>query len=60
MEGEVITMSDLFVFRQEGIQDGRIVGRLTPTGVRPRLLAELEHHNLHVPVTTFGFVPVAR
>src|SRR4051794_15583005 len=48
MEGEVITMSDLFVFRQEGIQDGRIVGRLTPTGVRPRLLAELEHHNLHV------------
>jgi pilus assembly protein CpaF len=55
MEGDVITMSDLFVFRQEGVQNGRIVGRLVPTGVRPRLLEELERQDLRVGATVFGF-----
>lgn len=57
MEGDVITMSDIFVFRQEGIEGGKIVGRLVPTGIRPRLLADLEHQGIQVPVTTFGFTP---
>jgi pilus assembly protein CpaF len=55
MEGDVITMSDLFVFRQEGVQNGRIVGRLVPTGVRPRLLEELERQDLSISPSVFGF-----
>ncbi len=36
MEGQVITLQDIFRFEQEGIDEhGRIVGRLQPTGLRP-------------------------
>ena len=55
METDVITMSDIFVFRQEGVQNGRVVGKLAPTGIRTRLLEKLEQENLHVPTTMFGF-----
>lgn len=55
MEGDVITMSDIFVFRQDGVQDGRVVGRLHPTGIRPRLLAQLARQDITVPSSTFGF-----
>jgi len=58
MEGEVVTMSDIFVFRQEGTQNGRVMGRLVPTGVRPRLLEALERQNLVVSPTAFGFPAV--
>src|SRR5512133_1809915 len=32
MEGDVITTTDLFVFEQMGVENGKIVGRLRPTG----------------------------
>ncbi len=60
MEGDVITMSDIFVFRQDGVQNGRVVGQLAPTGIRPRLLAQLARQDITVPTTTFGFAPAAR
>ena len=60
MEGDVVTMSDLFVFRQEGVQNGRVVGRLVPTGIRPRLLEQLSRFNITVPATVFGFAPANR
>lgn len=55
MEGDVITMSDVFTWRQEGVQNGRILGHLAPTGIRPRLLEGLKRYDLSVPTTTFGF-----
>ena len=60
MEGDVVTMSDIFVFRQERLDGNRIVGRLTPTGIRPRLLDQLKRYDIELPVTTFGFVAVGR
>ena len=37
MEGNVITMEDLFVFKKRGIDpDGRVVGRFAATGIRPK------------------------
>ena len=42
MEGEVITMQDIFVFRRTGVaDDGRILGNFVPTGLRPRCAEEL-------------------
>ena len=42
MEGEVITMQDIFVFRRTGVaDDGRILGNFVPTGLRPRWAEEL-------------------
>jgi pilus assembly protein CpaF len=60
MEGETVTMSDLFVFRQEGMNGGRVLGKLVPTGIRPRVLEQLQRYNIQVPPTTFGFAPVGR
>jgi pilus assembly protein CpaF len=42
MEGEVITLTDLFVFEQTGIEDGRVVGRLRPAGLRPLVIAKVD------------------
>ncbi|HSH81303.1 MAG TPA: CpaF family protein [Herpetosiphonaceae bacterium] len=60
METDVITMSDIFVFRQNGMEGNRIVGELASTGIRPRLLETLKDQNLDVSTATFGFVGSAR
>ena len=41
MEGEVITMTDIFVFEQTGMENGKIVGRLRPTGLRPKFMDKI-------------------
>jgi pilus assembly protein CpaF len=42
MEGEVITMQEIFVFRREGKDaEGRIMGQFTPTGIRPQCADKL-------------------
>jgi pilus assembly protein CpaF len=43
MEGEIITMQDLFLFQRTGVgPDGRIRGHFTATGIRPRFVEKLE------------------
>jgi pilus assembly protein CpaF len=54
MEGDVIVMSDIFVFEQQGIEDGRVIGRLKPTGLRPKFIEKIEASNIHLPPTIFG------
>ncbi|MFZ5879936.1 MAG: ATPase, T2SS/T4P/T4SS family, partial [Chloroflexota bacterium] len=54
MEGDVITLTDLFVFEQTGIEDGRIVGRLRPTGLRPKFMDKIEGAGIHLPPAIFG------
>jgi len=41
MQGDVVTMSNLFVFRHAGMLDGRVAEQLVPTGVRPTFLGQL-------------------
>jgi pilus assembly protein CpaF len=55
MEGDVITMSDIFVFQQQGIREGKVVGRIVPTGIRPRFLEKLQQNNINLPPAVFGF-----
>ena len=54
MEGDVITMTDLFVFEQTGVENGQIVGRLRPTGLRPKFMDRIEASGIHLPATIFG------
>lgn len=54
MEGDVITMQDIFLFEQKGMEGGKIVGRLKPTGVRPKFMDQLEASNLYLSPTVFG------
>jgi len=54
MEGDVITMTDLFVFDQTGIEDGKVIGRLRPTGLRPKFMDQIEASGIHLPPSIFG------
>ena len=55
MEGDVIVMQDVFVFEQTGIVEGKIQGRLKPTGIRPKFVEKFEVQGIHLPPGLFGF-----
>lgn len=59
MEGEVIVLQDIFVFEQTGFEDGKVLGRIRPTGVRPKFIEKLEVANIYLPPQIFG-VPLPR
>jgi pilus assembly protein CpaF len=47
MEGDVVTMQDIFRYRQTGVSaDGQTLGRFEATGIRPRFLDHVETHGL--------------
>ncbi len=54
MEGDVITMTDIFVFEQTGLEDGKVIGRLRPTGLRPRFIDKIEAAGINLPASIFG------
>ncbi len=54
MEGEIITMSDIFEFEQTGIEGGKIIGRIRPTGLRPKFIERIESAGIHLPPSVFG------
>jgi pilus assembly protein CpaF len=50
MEGEVITMQEIFVFESEGAgPDGKIIGHFKPTGIRPKILDRMFTMGLPLP-----------
>jgi pilus assembly protein CpaF len=55
MEGDTIVMQDVFVFEQTGVIDGKIQGRLKPTGIRPKFVELFESQGIHLPNNIFGF-----
>jgi len=54
MEGDVITMTDIFVFEQTGLENGKVIGRLRPTGLRPKFMDKIEMSGIHLPAAIFG------
>jgi pilus assembly protein CpaF len=55
MEGDVVVLSDIFVFEQQGIDEkGKIIGQLKPTGLRPRFVDRFEENNIYLPPNIFG------
>ena len=55
MEGDVITLQDIFLFDYGmGIDEhGRYLGQLKPTGIRPMFLEKLVDQGVHVPISMF-------
>ena len=48
MEGDVITMQDIFVFEQTGVKtNGKVVGRFSATGIRPKCWEKLAASGFH-------------
>ncbi len=54
MEGDVITMQDIFRFEQTAIEDGKVLGELIPTGLRPKYMDKIEAHGIHLPPSIFS------
>lgn len=54
MEGDVITMQDIYVFEQTGVDEqGRVIGRFKATGIRPKFLERFEAMGIPVPPGMF-------
>jgi pilus assembly protein CpaF len=54
MEGDIITMSEIFTFEQTGIEEGRVIGRLRPTGIRPKFIGDIQAAGIMLPPAIFG------
>jgi pilus assembly protein CpaF len=55
MEGDVVTMQDIFVFEQKGVDEkGKILGRLKPTGIRPKFYDKFELSGVQLPSDLFA------
>ena len=55
MEGNVITLQDIFVFKRTGIdENGKIVGQHVSTGIRPKFSEQLELAGIEVPHSLFS------
>jgi len=53
MEGETIVLQDVFRFEEEGEEDGRVIGRMRPMGVRPRFEPRLKARGFKLPPSMF-------
>ncbi len=61
MEGDVITMQEIFMFEKLGVtQDGRVIGRFRATGVRPKCCERLKASGIHLPPDMFEGVTEVR
>ncbi|NNF11756.1 MAG: CpaF family protein [Gemmatimonadetes bacterium] len=55
MEGDVITMQDIFTFEQTGVEEnGTVIGRLRPTGIRPKCMERLQAHGFEMGSDAFS------
>jgi pilus assembly protein CpaF len=54
MEGDVITMQEIFLFEKLGVsQEGKVIGRFRATGVRPKVGERLRAAGIHLPADMF-------
>ncbi len=54
MEGELVTMQDVFVFEKTGLTEaGRVTGRFRATGIRPKFYDRLRASGITIPASVF-------
>jgi pilus assembly protein CpaF len=54
MEGEIVTMQDIFVFRKRGIREsGEVLGEFVATGIRPKFSERLLVAGVQLPISMF-------
>jgi pilus assembly protein CpaF len=55
LEGSTVTLQDIFVYRQQGIDaDGKVTGEFKPTGLRPAFTDRLKAFGVNLPDDVFG------
>jgi pilus assembly protein CpaF len=61
MEGDVITMQEIFVFEKLGMsREGKVQGRFRATGVRPKMAERLQAAGINLPASMFEGVAEVR
>ena len=55
MEGDTVLLQDIYLFKEQGTRDGKLLGRLEPTGVRPRSYEKMQMAGLRLGPETFGY-----
>jgi pilus assembly protein CpaF len=59
MEGNIVTMQDIFMYRKRGIRDtGEVLGDFIATGVRPKFAERLLVTGIHLPASLFEATPI--
>jgi len=53
MEGDTIVMQDLFVYEQTGFNNGRVIGKLKPAGLRPHFMEKFSKAGVVIPENVF-------
>jgi pilus assembly protein CpaF len=53
MEGDTIVLQDIFYFDQTGFKNGRVVGKLKATGLRPSFAEEFAVNDIELPDNIF-------
>jgi pilus assembly protein CpaF len=53
MEGDSIVMQDIFVYEQTAFQNGRVIGQLKSTGLRPKFAEKFAMNNIEIPGNIF-------
>ena len=57
MEGDLVTMQDIFVFEKTGLgANGRVLGRFKPSGIRPKFSERVIAAGLELPASLFHTV----
>ena len=54
MESDTIVLQDIFTFEQTGFQNGRVIGKLVSTGLRPKFSEKFAVNNIELPPDIFN------
>jgi pilus assembly protein CpaF len=55
MEGDIVTMSELFRFEREGLdENNNVIGELRPTGIVPGFYRDMQRKGIEIPIEIFG------
>jgi pilus assembly protein CpaF len=55
MEGQTVTLQDVFLFQQSGVDSrGKVQGQTVSTGLRPRFVSRFEAAGIHLPADIFS------
>jgi pilus assembly protein CpaF len=55
LEGDVVVLQDIFTYRQQGLgKDGKVIGKMVATGIRPKFYDRLEASGIHIPASIFS------
>jgi pilus assembly protein CpaF len=47
-------MQDIFLFERLGVEDGKVIGRFTATGIRPKFADKLQRAGVVLPNSIFA------